>query len=158
LFGVFKYKKTTVPKYGQGYGGNMFKRILFNILGFVAGAFALSLSSVIASWLLVDIIGSLGFIRNILSWPVDYGTYAFTGILFAEVAAGLSVCSAITQLGKPKYNISCIALSLYYLIIRVLSVIALWKEYGFSFDVLCMLGTVLFFYIFAAFIFCKNGD
>lgn len=136
----------------------MTKKIVFNALGFIAGYVAVAIAYSVARWLFIDVLGSIGIIRNLLSWPVDYTTYAISGILLVENFAGMFTCSAITKIGKSQYNYSCILLGVVRIIVWIATVIETWAEFGFSFDLLCMAFTAVVFYIISISCFYKNEE
>lgn len=134
------------------------KKIFFNILGFVAGVISVVIVNSIATWLLIDIIGSLGFITALLSWPVDYATYAFSGIIISEALLGMFVCAFITKIGKPKYNYSCFVLGVLRIIVWFATFINMFQEHGFNLDLIWMALLSVAVYAFSTFSFGTNEE
>lgn len=126
---------------------SILKAILFNILGFYAGYYIGGLAVIFAKYLFVDLLGKISFLTSILSWPVEYETYALTGIIFIDAGVSLGICSFISRLGKTKINYSCFVLSAFRVISYISSLITTIASKGFNFSfiwtiVICLIGFI----------------
>ena len=121
----------------------IFKIVLFNLIGLIAGILVGNITLIVTRWLFIDLLGSIKLITAVLSWPVDYSTYAITGIITADAAASLYVCSVLCRIGKGRLNYACILVGLYEIVIFMITVIKTISQYGFSFDVLWMILFIL---------------
>lgn len=105
---------------------NVMKAILFNVLGFYIGYYLGYFARYITTVVLVDWLGQIRFLTALLSYPVEYETYALTGIIFADAAASLYPCAFISRFGHTKRNYSCFVLGavriFHYVVITIESV------------------------------------
>ena len=102
-------------------------KFLCNLLGFAVGFVAIEAIAFVTTWLFIEVIGSVDFITSFLSWPVDYGTYAYSTIIVTEAFGGIYLCAKISQLSKSDFSYSCFLLALFRIIVNGISQ---WKEFG----------------------------
>lgn len=121
----------------------IFKIVLFNLIGFIAGILVGYITLIITRWLFIDLLGSIKLITYVLSWPVDYGTYAATGIITAVAAASLYVCAVLCRIGKGRFNYACILVGLCEIVIFIITLVKTISQYGFSFDIIWMILVIL---------------
>ena len=76
---------------------SILRKIIVNVLGFIAGYYAGALAFLLARWLFFDVLGEISIIRSILSQPVDYGVYAITGVIFIDAMVSLKICGLISK-------------------------------------------------------------
>lgn len=112
------------------------KKVLFNILGIIAGYITGVLGYLLCYFLFFGIIGNIPIIRSILSYPVDFEEYALIGTVFGYAYASIVPCNFICKLGEAKYNYGSLILA----IICVIRMISITIEHaitnGFSFAVI----------------------
>lgn len=111
-------------------------KFLCNLLGFAVGFVAIEIIAFVTSWLFIDVIGSVDFITSFLSWPVDYGTYAYSTIIAAEAFGGIYLCAKISRLSKSDFSYSCFILALLRIVAWIIFTSDLISNFGFSFDFL----------------------
>ena len=119
---------------------NILKIIIFKLLGFLVGAVLGYLARLFSVFIFIDLLGQVKFLTAILSYPVDYATYALTGVIFADAAASLYPCAFISKFGNSKTNYSCFVLGgiriLSYIITTIISISA----DGFDFSAVWTIG------------------
>ena len=134
------------------------RKIFFNFLGLIAGAVAIEIVLIIAEWLFLNVIGSISFIVEWLSWPVDYSTYALSTMIIAEAVIGMWLCATISRVGKAKYNYGCFILGIYRIVMWVISIIGMISEYGFNFDIVWTILITLIIYGYVTFSSGANSE
>ncbi len=115
---------------------SVLRKIFFNVLGFFAGYFVGGIAFELARWLLVGVLGNIKLLRVILSWPVEYGVYATTGVIFIDALVSLNICGLVSKIGKAKRNYSCYILATVRMLSYIISLIATIKSGGFNFDII----------------------
>lgn len=111
-------------------------KFLCNLLGFAVGFVAIEAIAFVTTWLFIEVIGSVDFITSLLSWPVDYGTYAYSTIIVTEAFGGIYLCAKISRLSKSDFSYSCFLLALFRIIVWIVFTAGLISQFGFSFDFL----------------------
>ena len=125
------------------------KIIFFNFIGLFAGYFLGHYAQMLAKYIFVDLLGEIRLITSILSWPVEYETYALTGMIFADAAATLLPCALISKFGGAKINYSCILLGILRVATYIYGLIITLSENGFDFSfvwtlIMCLILFVAF--------------
>lgn len=110
------------------------RKIFFNAIGFLAGHYIGSIAVVIMTYILIDFLGQFEFLTAFLSWPVEYETYALTGIIFADAAVSLNICRFVSAWGKAKQNYSCYALAGMRILSYINAAISAVVQNGFNFS------------------------
>lgn len=122
-----------------------------NLIGLILAFLVQSLTIMLAKWLFIDIIGNIPFIPKLLSWPVDYYYYAYTGAMFAGVYTSISTCNFFCNLVNSKLNYATLIFgiisSIYYLIIMISTFI----NNGFSFSFMLISVFIVLAYLYFAF-------
>ncbi|MBQ8204177.1 MAG: hypothetical protein IJZ75_07880 [Clostridia bacterium] len=116
----------------------IFKMIVFNILGLIVGVITNIIVLFITKWIFIDILGSVKWLVSLLSWPVDYDTYAFSGIIISTVCASMHLCAKVCRFGQGKFNAACIILGIYEAAVYIITLINTFSEDGFKFSLLWM--------------------
>ena len=78
------------------------KNISLHFSGIILGNTATTLSFLALYWLLVKIIGSIPFIANLISYPVDFSWYATIGVIGGSAFIGMALCTALCKISKTK--------------------------------------------------------
>lgn len=131
------------------------KIFLLNTVGFVLGYAANALAYYIAN-LIFGLIGSIRFISNLLSWPVDFKTYAATGALYISVAIGIFVCNFFCNLVDSKMNYGTIFFGLINALTSLIMMILMFANNGFHFDILFFYGISIGTYLVMSFSAAEN--
>ena len=126
----------------------LLKAIGFNFLGAVVGIVAGNIAYKIASLILIDLLGKLGWLTPILSWPVPYYYYALTGIAAAQAAASITTASFFSTLANTKIRFCNIIVGLYGIITYISYLVYNLSENGFSFKMLFVFLIMISFFIF----------
>ena len=82
----------------------MARKLCFNVFAALAGLIGSALGSWIGQLLFINVLGMIPLLPKLLSWPVEYGWYALTGIATFSLFAGFFPCSALCNLAKTKFN------------------------------------------------------
>lgn len=130
---------------------SIIRKIFFNILGFCSGYYVGGVAVIIAKWLLFDLLGQMKILTTILSWPVDYGTYALTGVIYVDAFVSLFVCSFVTKFAKTEYKYSCFVLGITRILQYLINLIKTTIENGFSLSVIWVVIVSLGFFIMITF-------
>lgn len=137
---------------------SVIRKVFFNALGFFVGYYLGAFALQISKWFLFDILGSVKIITSILSWPVDYGTYALSIVIFVDAAVTLYTCSFISKFGRAKYNYSCLILGLIRIIHYISSTIQTIKTDGFDFDIVWVIAIMLIAFLSLSISTTKNEE
>lgn len=119
------------------------KPVFFNIVGVVLGIASSIIVYNIAAWIFLSFLPKIPLIPNLLSWPVSYEWYALTGIITADIFAGVAACAFFCNLSTVKYNYGVIFVSLINLVRYVIDFINVINLNGFSFSMLLPYGVAL---------------
>ena len=119
------------------------KPAFFNIIGVLLGIASSIIVYNIAAWIFLSFIPKIPFIPYLLSWPVSYEWYALTGIITADIFAGVAACAFFCNLSTTKYNYGVILVSLINLVRYVTDFINAINLNGFSFSMLLPYGVAL---------------
>ena len=134
------------------------KGIGFNLLGIVLGIIGGNLAYKIAVFIFADLLGSLGFLTKILSWPVPYDYYALTGIAGVHAYVSIGIAMFFGTLANTKIRYSCIVVGLNGLLSYLLMLISNFSEEGFSFKILLVFLVMMSFFVFMTFTSLINED
>lgn len=132
------------------------RKFFFNFLGLIAGAVVSNIALLVAEWLMINVLGSLGFLRNLLCWPVDYYTYALSTVVIAEAVAGIGVCKLISQFGRARYNYSCFLLATFRAVLWIITLVQSILDVGFEWEVIWMFVVVIGTFFVCAITFAQN--
>ena len=134
------------------------KAIGFNLLGVILGIIGGNLAYKIASFILINLLGNLGWLKEILSWPVPYYYYALTGIAGAHAFASIGIANFFGTLANTKIKYSCIIVGLDGFLGYLLRLIGVFSEEGFSFKILIVFLVMMSFFVFMTFSSLINED
>lgn len=115
------------------------KVFLLNVVGFVLGCAANAIAYYIANFIF-GLIGLIPLIPRLLSWPVDFETYAATGALYISIGIGICVCNFFCNLVSSDKNYGTIAFGIINSILSLILMIMLFSQNGFHFDILFFYG------------------
>ena len=125
------------------------KAVIFNLLGIILGILVGDIVFLIARTILIDWLGKLGWLTNILSWPVPYYLYALTGIAASHAASSVSVAKFFCLLGNTRFYFGTIIVGLYGIISYIRYLVVNFNESGFSFKILLVYLIMISFFVFA---------
>ncbi len=117
------------------------KIFLFNVIGIILGIVGGLLAYNIIAFVFA-ILAKIPIIPQLMSWPVDFEWYCLTGILCADIFAGISICKYFCDKADAKLNYGIIVLTIINVIRYINGLIQNIDTFGFSFS-------IIFVYIFA---------
>ena len=79
-----------------------------NFLAVICGIIVQAISSIIV-YIVFSFLGQVPIIASLLSWPVDYEVYAWTGTYSAAILAGVFICNLIGKTNSKGRKPSVIA-------------------------------------------------
>lgn len=136
----------------------IFKTIIFNILGLIVGIIANIIVILITKWIFIDILGNVKWLVSLLSWPVDYDTYAFSGIIISSVCISLHLCAKVCRFGEGKFNVACIILGIYEAAVYIITLINTFSKDGFKFSLLWMVIVALITIVIESISYATNSE
>lgn len=112
------------------------KKVLFNILGIIAGYITGSLGYLLCYFIFYGLIGNIPFIRSILSYPASFEEYALIGTVMGYAYTSIVPCNFICKFGKAKYNYGSLILAIICVIRMIATTITYAATNGFSFIII----------------------
>lgn len=136
----------------------LIKNIGLHTLAIILGMLVDAIIYTIAGYLLIDLIGSIPLIANLISYPVDYSWYALVTVFSASAFSGIYVCYKICSISKTKYNYGLAIYGIIYIIDFISRMVESFSEYGFSFSGLIMFLIIISIYLFGSIHYLFVGD